>query len=297
MCTIDIGLVRQALQTTFIDHRQRSHMCYGKTARIMIGQIVICTIRYHRSVVHRTYCAANKRQRAVMMGIHDGTPSLDIINRISLCTTNSFTGNRMRPSAAFTSRFAGTMHVDQHMIFSRFRHHFFDELNRLLILGIKEVWFNAFDAHIRPLFKELLPIIIIGQISLSCPNNQADAFFCSILNQVGHPIIITFVFMFASCCIAARLPAFIQKLVFPTHFNGKINILFIVFQTSSFKGNAIWQLVVTEITIQPGPVHCSRLNPAGVLYLACRRQGLCQSIVGNSLQVANNDIAPWAGER
>ena len=297
MCTIDIRLIGQALQAALINYRQRRHVRDREAAWIVVRQVVVCTVRDHGGIVHRAYRAAYKRQRTIVMGIHNGAPGIDIVHRIGFCTADRLTCDRVRPSAAFAGRLARTVDVDEQMVFCRFFHHLFDELDGFLILGIKEVRLNALDAHIGPFFKHLLPVCIIGQVCLSCPDNQPDTLFSGIVDQLRHPIVVTFVLMFTGRCIAARLPAFVQKLILPAHFHGKINILFIILQAGSFEGNAIRQLIVAKIAVQPRPVNCTRLDPAGIFYLAFRRKGFGQSIVGNRLQVADHDIAPRACKR
>ncbi len=162
--------------------------------------------------------------------------------------------------------------------------------NRCLILGIKEVRLDALEAHLCP-FRNALFLLFWGlQVGAVRPNNQANALFVGILDQIFGPVIIALI---NGAIIRVRilsLPAFVEQLIFPAHLYCEVDIIFIDFK--SFVLEIHIRVCMTKVAIEPSPVNCTRLYPAGIFQLAVLAQGLRHGIFCNRLRGTDDGKTP-----
>ena len=285
MCAINVGLVRHALHASFKYDWQGSHMRQGK-----LTMVAAYAVRSHRGVVHRAYCVAGKRKRAIVARAHVVRDKV-----ILLCTEHRLTGNDVRIGAAFTGRLACAVQVQQHVVFRCNLHQVFNLQDRILGLGIKEVRLDALEAHLRP-FGDALFLLFRGiQVCAVRPDNQADTLLIGIIDQLLRPIVIALVDRIIIRVSVLSLPAFVQQLVFPTHLCREVDIFLINVQRIVFEVHV--RVGMAEIAVQPRPVHGARLDPTGVFQLAVLAQGFCHGVFCDGLRRADDGKAPRGGKR
>ncbi len=280
MSTVYIRLIRHRLNATFKHNGLCNQMCLGN--RLHSKGIAIGS---HRSKVRSAYCEASKRQHTIKVCIIYTT----------LTARNRLTTNCVRIGSSFTGGLTGAMDVDEHMIFCGFLGQDVQELDDLLALRVKEVWLNAFNAHLCPFF-DAFALFRCIQIAFVCPDNQANALTFCVIQNFLHPVIVTVIQVIAAV-VYTRLPAFVQKLILPAHLCCKVNILLVQLRCGLFPCCAFRQIVMAEIAIQPSPVDRTRYDPTGIFDYAVRTQRFCKGIFCNICRITNNHETPRRGER